>query len=487
MNRVKAATTTISIFIMISLSSLLFATSISSPKVSANGEYVYYGIVPAKIYQYNLTDANDRYSGWRLNTGSIATASMIAIAAAKDNTQVRVYIQDNNTLVTEAILNNMEKHYLVLPNGTAFKVVTSELACVLLLNYESVPFGNESSGPVPTTFYMATNGAYVGKEFVLMASQHMGMQYVIFALENAEVTVTRQDGDEKTYTLEVNTFKELMWRPFTTYKIESTGNIMIQSGRPTDIWGDARGFFVPSAEGGFVGRLFYSWSTTSWDPRENYGFRVSATQDTKVTIWNLQTKEEMITTDITGGSGFSYQVKAPALVVQSNKPVTVSYIHNGTIDDSLGGAGIYDAYGSAVAYIGVRPNEDTPIYLPQDSYIEAYIFAYENTEVTVGGITRNIGAGSYFLLTQPGTQIIKSNKEVVVQVLSWPFEPETQGVQYDGVQIPCIQTIDVVPDVTLTPLGGGFPMMYVMMGTAGAVAAVVAVFMLRRRRASKPV
>jgi len=299
--------------------------------------YIYYGIVPARMWQYNLTDPDDPNSGWLLDTASVSTTSMLAVAAMKDNTQVRVYNQDNGTLVSEAVLRSMEKHYVVLQKGTAFKVETSELACVLLLDYGSgePPVGNEAEGPAPTIFYQSTSGAYIGKEFVLVGSGRFSQDYIIMALENAEVTVTRDDGEQRTYTLEVNTHKELMLRPFTTYKFESTGNIMIQSGRPTKGWDDTRTFTVPTAEGGFVGQTFYTWSSPGWDLTESYGFRLSATQDAKITVWNLQTKEALMTLDVTGGSGVGFKAPAPAIAVQSDRPVTLSFIHKGTLAHSL--------------------------------------------------------------------------------------------------------------------------------------------------------
>jgi len=474
------------ISVLTSFSSLLVVGPIGLASGNPDGEYTYYGVVPAKMYQYNLTDPDDRYSGWLLDTDSVSTTSMLAVAALKDNTQVRVYVQDNGTLVSEAVLNSMEKHYVVLRNGTVFKVETSELACVLLLNYGSggPPVGGEVEGPVPTTFYHSTSGAYVGREFVFMASEVFEQDYLIMALEDAEVTVTREDGDQRAYALEVNTYKELMLRAFTTYRFESTGNIMIQSGRLTNGWDDTRIFFVPAAEGGFVGQTFYTWSSPGWDLTESYGFRVSAVQDAKVTVWNLQTKEAMMTFDVGGGSGVGFEPQAPVIVVQSEQPVTLSFIHNGTLGHSLYSGwdrGTDDAYGSGVAYIGVRPDEDTPVYFPVDSYGEAYIFADEDTQITIDGYTRAIEADSYYVYSQPGTHIIRSDRNVVVQLLFWPFEPEVQGLQYDGVQIPCIQTVDVVPEVTLTPLGEAFPMMYVIVGAAVVAVAVVAAFLLRRR------
>jgi hypothetical protein len=458
--------------------SLLAIEFINLASAQSEEKFTYYGVVPAKIFQYNLTNPNDLSSGWRLDTGSISNVSLVAVASMADDTSVRVYNLDNGTIVSETVLDEMEKHYILFPNGTIFKVETSKLASVLLLSYGSMPLGNESTSPIPTSFYMSTTGAYVGKEFVLMISQEpVRISYTIFALENAEVTITREDGDVKTLTLDANTYKGVMFRAFTSFRIESTGNILIQSA-----WLDGRHpFFVPAIEGGFLGKTFFSLSTTSWDPRESYGFRVSTAEDVNVKVWDLETRELMLTADITGGNGFGFKPKAPAIVVQSDRPIILEYIHNGSISTASSN-GIYSAYGSGVGYFGVKPNEDTPFYLPGDSYVEAYIFASENTNIVLDGTPISLEEDSHFLLPQPGTHIIRSDKNVVVQVLHWPSEPVEQGLQYRGVQIPCIQTINVVQEVTLTPLGEPFPISYLIIGSAAAAIAVAAVFLLRKRR-----
>jgi hypothetical protein len=457
--------------------------------------YTYYGYVPAKIWLYNLTypdKAPDPTSNpWRLNTanGTISKAALVMVVGMKDDTHVRIsYL--NGTLVSEKTIDNMQKDIAVFANDTFFKVETSELACVLLLNYGSVPKGNETDGPIPTTFCQSASGAYVGKEFIVMASaSYAGIQYAIFALEKAEVTVTGEDGKQTNYTLEANTWKELLlYPPFHAYKVESTGNIMIQSGRVPDIYADwdngYRTFFVPSVEGGFVGRTFYTWSTTSWDPGESYGFRVSATQNSKITVWALDTKEQILTANVQADSGFGFQPKAHAIVVQSDQPITLEYLHNGSLENTAGHQ-LGGAYGSGVGYIGVKPNQDTAFYLSMDSYAEAYVFASENdTEVKIDSLLRTINADSYYLLNLPGTHVINSNKKVIIETLNWPNTPPYQGLHYNGVQIPCIQTVDVVPNVKLTPLGGSFPIMYVIAGAMAAAIAIVA-FLLMRGRSRK--
>jgi hypothetical protein len=409
----------------------------------------------------------------------------VAIVGMHDDTRIRAYNLNNGTMVSNTTIDAMQTHYVIFANGTAFKVETSKLACVLLLNYGSVPLRNATSGPLPATFYQDTSGAYVGKEFVLMASDlNTTYTHIIFALENADVRVTREDGYQQNYTIKVNAYKELTWNTFRMYKIESTGNIMIQSGRPADVNAWPKTFFVPAVGGGFLGNTFYTWSTLSWDRVESYGFRVSASQDTKIKVISLETRAPIFTADVQGGSGVGFKPNAPAVVVQSDKPVTLEYIHNGSIDASAG-AGIYSAYGSGVGFFGARPYEDTPFFLPVDSYDQAFIFASEDTQVMVDGEIRTIKADSYYLVTGPGTHIINSNIKVVVETLNWPSIPDYQGLQYDGSQIPSVQTVDVVTNVKLTPLGESFPIMYLTIAAVAAGISVIVVFLFLKGRGKK--
>ena len=81
--------------------------------------------------------------------------------------------------------------------------------------------------------------------------------------------------------------------------------------------------------------------------------------------------------------------------------------------------------------------------------------------------------------------MIRANKKVVVETLNWPSTPEFQGLQYKGVQVPCVQTVDVIPEVTLTPLEGGFPMTYIIIGAAITAISVLITFLSIRSRRKK--
>ncbi|MEM2888147.1 MAG: hypothetical protein QXR42_01540 [Candidatus Bathyarchaeia archaeon] len=453
--------------------------------VHAQKEYTYYGYVPAKMWRYNLTDQNDPNSGYYSTPTSVSSAGLVAVLAMRDNTHVKVYSLDNGSLVSEAVINGLEKHYTVFRNGSFFKVVTDQLACVYLLNYGSIPLSNATSGPLPDTFYQDVNGAYVGKEFYILGlGSDYSIGYAVIALEKSVVTVTREDGQERSFSLDANAWKELLLYPFKAFKIKSTGYIIVQSGRPVDRWGNARTFYVPSVHGGFVGTAFYSWANSDWDWTESYGFRVSCVKDASITIWNLETKEKILSANILGGVGRGFKPQAPAIFVQSDKPITLAYFHNGSIQSSVGNEGIYGAYGSGVGYFGVRPGEETSFFLSIDSYVEAYIFASEDTEITVDGDVYSIKADSYYLITTPGSHVISSNKNVIVETLNWPNTPEYQGLIYNGVQIPAVQTVDVKVNVQLTPLGG-LPILYIIVGAAVIVVGVVIGLIVVRGRSKK--
>ena len=467
-----------------------------------NPDYTYYGVVPSKIYRYVLIDGDNRTSGWRLGfdnttlmTGSpglngtiVATKSLLAIVATENDTDVKVYDLTHGSPIFEEHINSMEKYLVLLANDTQFKIVSDKIVSVLLLNYQNIPAATVTEGPTPQTFYTSTNGLYVGKEFVFMASEYQaGTFFTLLALEKSTVTVTRNDGDQSTYSLEANAYKSIMLTPFRVYKFESTGNIMVQSGGIAGAGGDSCPCNpVPSAEGGFVGRFFYSISSKSWGTTRDYGYRIMASEDTHVKVYDLETKQVINDFSINGGNeiGFGFHPSANAISVQSDKPITLSYIHNGSLG-RVGGRGEYGGYANGVMFIGIRPNQDTMIHLPVDANVEAYFFASEATQLTIDGNTQTLQANTGFLYTVLGTHTIHSDHNVVLQINFWPLEPEYQGLWYTGAIIPCIETVDVNPTVTLTPLGEGFPIMYVIIGAAAAaIAVIVGLFVMRRR--SKP-
>ncbi len=475
------------------LVAILLVICITSPffthvcLVSGNPDYTYYGVVPSKIYRYNLTDYNDRNSVWRLDTGSTGNASLLAISAAEDDTSIWVYDLTLDKLVSQTTINSMEKHFVLLSNGTVFKVVSDKQVSVLLLNYHSIPNATAREAPLPRGSYLSTDGMYVGKEFVFMgSSQGINAEYTLLALEKTTVTVTSDDGDEQQYSLDANSYKNTILSPFRVYKIESTGNIMIQSvAIPAVGSGDCTCFPVPSAQGGFVGTFFLTRSLKGewgWDEQRDYGYRIMASENTEVRVYDLETKQLLTKFSVTGGTGTAIQSTANAIAVQSDKPITLTFIHNGSIEitrSNLGG--MYTGYANGVMFIGIQPGQDTMVHLPTEAFVEAYFFANEETQLSIDGLAQTVPADTYYMFSQPGTHIVQADHNVVLQINFWSNEPVNQGLEYVATIVPSIETVNLNPTVTLTPLEG-FPIMYVIVGAAvAAVAVIVGLIVLKRR------
>jgi len=458
----------------------------------SNPDYTYYGVVPFKAYRYNLTDPHDPNTPYQLQAS--ANMTLLSVVASEDNTNFVVYNLKTGKQISEGHLASMQNQYTLLPNGTFFKVVSDKIVSVLLIQYGSIPLSNVTNQP-PHTFYTTVDGLYVGKKFVFMANEGSGgaANYMIIALEKSTVTITKEDNTVATISLDANAYKNYPFSAFRVYKIESTGNIMLQAGDIPGVGGDVHCFAVPCIEGGFVGKYFITKSITGYDERRDYGYRISATEDAKVTVYDLETKQVIKEYNVVGGVGIG--IKPPganAIFVQSDKPITLSLVHNGSIEQThpleSGGfyGGPYAGYGEAVSFIGVRANEATELYLPVESLVEVYFFANQQTQVIIDDTTQTIDADNYFVYTIPGNHMIKSNKDIIVEINHWNGVPNFQGILFTGAIIPSIETVSINPTVTITHMGEGFPLMYIIIGSGVAAVAVIVGLLVMRRRSSKP-
>ncbi len=472
-------------FLIILFTSVFFP-NFSIVNCNAQEEFTYYGVIPNKLWEYVLNDTQHPELGYifEQDVDTRRTQILVSVTATEDDTHALIYNLDNDNPIYQTTLNAMQKYFVLFPNGTMFKVVTDKYASVMILNFPNVPPNSSPNvrDPIPQTYHAGIDGAYVGKEFIFMASWNPGSgpteSYRIFALEKADVTITDENGEEKSYTIQTNSYKDVGLDTYVSYRIVSTGNIMIQSMENQGRGAGRIYYFVPSAEGGFVGTTFFTTSTTDWDQVEDYGFRISATQDSEVAVWDLVAKAKILDVTVQGGAGTCVQPKATAILIQSTKPITVEWLANGSTTRRTAG----DAYGAGIAYIGVKPNEETQILLPTNSTDETYIFAYKQTTVTIDDDAVPISAGSYYLLTMPGNHRIVSDQNVVIEVISWPLYPPIQGLNFGGVEIPCVQLTDVVPNVTLTPMEESPLMTYAIIAVAVVAAAAGSGYFVMRRR-----
>ena len=408
------------------------------------GDYTYYGHIPAKIWNAAPPFYMRVVRNFTINPLTIAESGLVGVVAYADETEVEVYMLPSNELVRDEKIDEMEKMFVTLPNGTFFKVHASKLVTVELLGgnvggEELDPSMRE--GPTLASFYPSTDGTYVGKEFIFIASQGLtGVPYRILALEESEATVYKEDGSTpSSYSLKANEYMSLSLTAFKAYKVASTGNIMIQSGRG----------YIPSVEGGYTGTRFYTISlpgTSTWDPAVAYGFQIIAAEEAKVTICDVEFRRKIDEFTVPARSNVTIKPDSHEIFIESDKPISVVYVHHGV--RRAGGW----AYGAGLKYMGVSPDETSYVYVPVSTSQQSYVFAYKDgTVVTIDGAPMVLDADEFFPLSS-GLHEVETTENVLIQIVHWSKDPDFQGIQNFGTVVPAIETLGIKKTVELKPI-----------------------------------
>jgi hypothetical protein len=440
MREMKASTRIVLLCFLFSLMPFLSHVQ-SEPN---QGGYTYYGYIPAKIWNAAPPFYMRVVRNFTINTLTIAESGLVGVVAYADETEVEVYMLPSNELVRNEKIDEMEKMFVTLPNGTFFKVHASKLVTVELLGgnvggEELDPSMRE--GPTLASFYTSTDGTYVGKEFIFIASQGLtGVPYRILALEASEVTVYKEDGSAlSSYSLKANEYRSLSLTAFKAYRVASTGNIMVQSGRG----------YIPSVDGGYTGTRFYTISlpgTDTWDPAVAYGFQIIAAEESKVTVYDVEFRRKIDEFTVPARSNVTIKPDSHEIFVESDKPISVAYVHHG-----VRGAGGW-AYGAGLKYMGVSPDETSYVYVPVSTSQQSYVFAYKDgTVVTIDGAPIQLDADQYFPLSS-GLHEVETTENVLIQIVHWPRDPDFQGIQNFGTVVPAIETLSAKETVELKPI-----------------------------------
>ncbi|MEM1508441.1 MAG: hypothetical protein QXY49_05620 [Thermofilaceae archaeon] len=470
----------IAVFTLTSLLALPFTLML--PATAQPTRYTYYGKVPERLWSYAYTTSG----GWQLLNGP-ASFFLLAIGAIEPDTSIEVMDLKTKQRVFQYSFKEFEKQYVILSNGTLFKVSSNKPVSMLLLNLQNPP--NATTGPVPHAFYPAVDGSYVGKHFVLLVSSDLNPWYTIFALEDSEVTVAREDGsDKQTFKLKANEYKRILLRSWYMYEVTSTGYIMVQCGDPHGYWDPHDSYAMPSANGGFLGTDFFSYSAMQWDPMEDVGFRVFALEPTKVTVYDLEKKTVLMEFEMDAFNTHRFQATTQAVRVSSSKPVQVMLIHDGDTTKMAGRqANRENAYGAGIVIYSVPAGRKSAAYLPVNSTGEIIIYASEETILTIDEITTvKLKPDEFYVLTQPGLHSIFTDKNVIVQVNHWPKYPEFQGLWVSGTVIPAIETAGLVSEIELKEIAG-FAIDIELIAAVVAILGAIAGLLLIRRRKSKAV
>jgi len=467
------------IWILVSALTLAGLLALSLDLAAAQpARYTYYGKVPERIWSYAYTTSG----GWQIMNPPVSSF-LLAIGAIEPDTTVRVVDLRTKTVIFEHTFSRFEKQYVVLNNGTVFKVSSNKPLNVLLLNLQSPP--NASTGPVPHAFYPAVDGTYVGKRFVILASSDLNPWYTIFALEDSEVSISREDGAEKqTFRLRANEYKRVLLRSWYTYEITSTGNIMVQCGDPHSYWDTHESYAIPSASGTFVGTDFFSYSNLQWDPKEDVGFRVFALERTKVTVYDLERENVLEEFEMEPFSTYRFQAVTQAIRVSSKHPIQVMLVHEGDATKMAGRqANRENAYGAGVVFYTLPAGRKAVVYLPVNSTGEIVFFASDETILTIDDVTTiKLKPDEFYVLTQPGLHTVVADRDLAVQIIHWPKYPEYQGLWVSGTVLPAVETAGLAKEVELKEVAGFAIDVRLIIAAVALLAAAVGLMLARRRR-----
>jgi hypothetical protein len=438
--------------------------------VRCAGEYTYYGYVPKRIWH------SEEYGGvFTIEPLTVADSALLAVVACQDSTEVRVYTIPDKELVKEAKLDSMGKLFVEFPNGTFFKVEADKPVSVVLLGGNVGGKKMDPSLPgldtqqIPNSFYTSVEGGFVGKDFIFMASQGLtDVAYRVVALEDSEVNVVdEEDSTVRTFELSANEFEELSLSSFKAYRMTSTGRMMVH----TISLGS-----IPSVEGGYTGRRFFSACITSYSPSRSaapYGFQISAMEDTMVTVYDVEFRRKIEELTVPGGKNVTVRPQAREIFIEADKPIAVIYIN---YEQSLWGRGL--------TFTALAAGEKAQVYVPVGPTVqESYIFTREETVVTIDMAPLNLPADSIFPL-QDGLHEIMADKNILIQVTHWADQP-LQAIRDFGAVIPAVETVNVREEVELEPIvteeSNMYNVLYVLLAAA-AVAAVVSYVLKVRRK-----
>lgn len=419
--------------------------------VQCSSEYTYYGYVPSRIWRAN--PVLGWMSGvpvgeeWAIDPLTVADFALLTAVAYQDDTEVKVYTLPDGELVKATALDKMSKLFVKLNNGTFFKVKADKPLSITLI---SGKMGGRELDPsldfshIPNSFYTSVDGGFVGKEFIFIASQEIrNLSYRVVALEESEVKVEDENGKAvQTFKLGANEFKALGLRAFKAYRVTSTGYTMVHTTTtsPAPLLG-----FIPSVEGGYVGRHFFSACLESWWPsreRSTNSFRISALQETKVTIYDPELKRKLEELTVPGGKSVKVNPEAEEIFIEADRVVTVMYVNN---DGTYG-------YGAGLTFMGLGAGEKAQVYVSAGpTRQESYIFTAEDTVVTIDGASLKLSADSIFSLSA-GLHEITTDKNILIQITYTSAHTAVQGIEIFAAVIPAVETMNVREEVELRPI-----------------------------------
>jgi hypothetical protein len=427
------------------LSCALVFVLLSSARLNAETQHVYFGYVPLNVEE-----------------------TQVYIVGNHDDTSVDVYSLPELGTLAEFVVDRFEERSMQVPSGSMFKIISDKPVTVILAGGSDIAAVNASI----STFYTSVEGGYLGREFIFRTfykEEGSGGVYTVYALEESKVAVYDSSGAEvKSFKLSANEFKDFVLDTSKVYRITSTGYIMLQSffvlnlGHGSGAW---KSHAVPSLEGTFVGKHFGERCTYpgyySGGSEPPLDFIFSSSSDAKIRFYDHSSRAKFKEETIQAGTKKSFSFQMQHLFFETSEPATLFAIANG----------------GGLLVAGLKAGEAAYIYVPSE---ESFLFTYTQTVLSLDEIQYSLEADSAFQLPM-GLHKIEADKTVVFTIVHRGWKSGVGSFETSfGACLPSIQSLELeYPEIKVLPLEET-PWLLYAEAAAAVVIVVVAVFVAKK-------
>jgi len=418
-----------------------------------------------------------------------AKAATIAVVGLQDSTKVSIYDIGGRQLLVERTINRFEVLEYNVTKELYFKIVTNKPVAAAVTGTDFItPSDNWGSG---ITLYPSTSGSPIGKEFIIYALQ---VFHTVYSLESTSIKVYDAKGILiDSFSMPANWSTPLLLTKRALYRIVSSGNIIIAR------WPQSYGVCTALPDiktGNLVGKVFIGRPCPSTEVQTMVqiqtpigAYVIYAYETATVRVYDFVTGE-LINEHVINKGEYYYNGGAVRTSGEGSSRRILEYVGGAPLKDLLfvsdglvsiwvGGCHQPTTYegslhiaslGDDVWFAGGVNGREFMFFAP--SY--AILFAPQDVRVNIDGSERSLKADEYVRISS-GFHKVTSDKTVIIQIVGLG-EALDSWAQYlvSSPEVPAShpELSGGGPDITL--IAGG--------GAVAAIAAIVAVMIIKRRK-----
>jgi hypothetical protein len=482
------------IFVLLATNILISEQAIAQ---ESDSEHVYYGYVPPST---NIPAVDEVIGGAKINYTVPSSTAILDVVGLIDGTNIEIWNIYVNQRLYSAMLNKLEKKFFFIPVGTFFKIIASKRIAALLsggsILYDPDGFWLSTTRlrGGTSTFYPAVTGGFRGREFIFNAApathpwgysaDHIGYNFYIVGLEETDwalvdaVQISSKSGHLSQYGTATMLLQSRFFHGGTHGGFGNDVVFHLTTTSDVEVSCCAIGDFVavPAITGGYIGRLFYApLAVTFDDPGRTAAFIAIPLKEGQLKVYdrslNQIASHSFTTSDVDERNYWYYELGTGRYTLFAESTGDIAFM----VGQTEGTADI-SHMGDDITFVGSRPAQEIRFYAPT----MAVVFAPEALTATIDGGAPVQMAKDDFRLLESGVHAISADKHVIVEVLAG-------GSGWNGWGSCLIEPADA--DVSFEVPQGFLSKpadytMYIAVAAVAAMVVVLAVFMMRRKRAS---